>query len=135
MCVQGCLGVGMNVGVMILTCMHPICVCVCVFFFLVRLLYWCVFCTNCNLCFSLRAHRFSLVSLWLHIVFPYLYVRVFCSVLVRVNIVVHVCVRHRVSFVVLLAFSLSPANQVIFNCTSVHYMCRQSTCLLLHLSL
>ena len=93
----------------------PISVC----FLLARLLYWCAFCTRCNLCFSLRAHRFSLVSLWLRIAFLYLEVRVFCGVLVSVTIVV-VCVWHRVSFVVLLVFSLPPANQVIFSCTSVH---------------
>jgi len=84
-----CVGVGMNVGVTVLTCMLDFFLSV-RFFLLVRLLYWCAFCTR-NLCFSLRAHRFSLVSLWLHIAFHYLWVRVFCGVLVRVTIVVRVC--------------------------------------------
>ena len=35
---------------------------------------------------------------------------------------------------VLLAFSLSPANPIIFNCTSVHSMFRQSTCFVVALA-
>jgi hypothetical protein len=31
------------------------------FFLLVHLLYWCAFCTRCNLCYSLTVHRFFLV--------------------------------------------------------------------------
>ena len=111
---------------------------ICVFFLLVRLLYWCAFCTLCNLCFSLTAYRFSLVSLCLRIAFLYLQVRVFCGVLVHVSIVVHVSMSKRLlcgsislhlvpcepsNFSIARLFTICVVNPLVCCCT-----CHCSTC-------
>ena len=45
-----------------------------------------------------------------------------------VSLLLYVGVLHSVPSAVLVAFPFFPANQVIFHCRSVYYVCRQSTC-------